>query len=473
MAVIIKTLKTPGGNYVYDRYTNQLIKVNNEHFDVFQRIEYGNASDRDLQILGQYQKNNFCIDSPLKEIEHSETMYLPYSLESRMEQLIIQTGQRCTLNCSYCTYAGGYEYQREHSQKTMPLPLMLKTIDFFMARSWESESVTISLYGGEALLDFENIRASVEYVKENYNGRQINYGMTTNGTVISPEIAKFLDENNFSINISLDGPKEIHNSSRVFLDGTGSYDKIMENMEFLKIEYPKLYKNIRFMSVVAPGVDFSCVNMFFDAEDIMEGRNASHSLVNEFNAKNEVIYDDKYTVTYNYQQMKVLLSALGKYSADKVSTLFKSNLSTIERVHKTFSGGLGASESAHPGGPCVPGVMRLYVDVDGNLYPCEKVNECSDVMRIGNIEVGFDLDKAYALLNVGKTTAKECLDCWNFSHCELCCCASDGGIELSRKTRLMRCNGAKYRTYEILQAICLLLENGYDFDHGKIIERAD
>ena len=66
----------------------------------------------------------------------------------------------------------------------------------------------------------------------------------------------------------------------------------------------------------------------------------------------------------------------------------------------------------HHSGPCVPGIQRLFVDVEGNLYPCERVSEASKAVRMGHIDTGFDIDKARALLNIGKLTEKECKQCF-------------------------------------------------------------
>ena len=46
-------------------------------------------------------------------------------------------------------------------------------------------------------------------------------------------------------------------------------------------------------------------------------------------------------------------------------------------------------EYSHPSGPCIPGVHKLFVDVLGNYYPCEKVCEESKDMIIGNVESGL------------------------------------------------------------------------------------
>lgn len=58
--------------------------------------------------------------------------------------------------------------------------------------------------------------------------------------------------------------------------------------------------------------------------------------------------------------------------------------------------------------PCIPGVHKLFVDVLGNYYPCEKVCEESKDMIIGNVESGFDKSQVDKLLNIGKMTEVQC-----------------------------------------------------------------
>ena len=37
-------------------------------------------------------------------------------------------------------------------------------------------------------------------------------------------------------------------------------------------------------------------------------------------------------------------------------------------------------------GPCIPGQRRLFIDVNGNFFPCERVSETSDAMKIGDLK---------------------------------------------------------------------------------------
>nr|WP_245640152.1 radical SAM protein [Paenibacillus dakarensis] len=58
--------------------------------------------------------------------------------------------------------------------------------------------------------------------------------MQTNGTLIDDRWASFFKTYNFLIGVSLDGPKEIHDSRRVNSVGIGSYNRVMAGIEHLR-----------------------------------------------------------------------------------------------------------------------------------------------------------------------------------------------------------------------------------------------
>ena len=52
----------------------------------------------------------------------------------------------------------------------------------------------------------------------------MDFSLTTNATLLRPDIIEFLAENRVGVTISIDGPKEMQDQFRVFKNGTGSYD---------------------------------------------------------------------------------------------------------------------------------------------------------------------------------------------------------------------------------------------------------
>ena len=467
MSVIVKTFRTPVGNYVYDRGTNSILAVNDAEFAALKRVEAEESTDDDWKLLQRYVAQGYLPENTIKKIAYPEKYQ--FDLNSRVQGVTLQVTQDCNLRCSYCAYSGSYEHQRKHNKKTMSLVIMKKALDFALARSREVGTFAVGFYGGEPLLAMENIKLCIEYVKEHFAGREFLYTITTNGTLFDDDNISFFIENDVVISISFDGPRELHDLNRVYPDGRGSFDDIMRNVEYIKEHYQDFFASISFLSIIAPGVDFSCVNTFFEADTVISDSGIMTNTVNTYSAKEDVVYDEQYYVTATYQQMKALLAALGLYSEKKVSKLFRTELSQVEIVYQRLSKSR-PSETTHPSGPCIPGAMRLFVSTDGTLYPCERVNEDSEIMKIGHVDTGFDFEKIDKLINVGKLTEEECIRCWNFLNCNLCCAAADGDTKLSRDKRLRNCVSAMAGTVNQLRIICLLLENGYDFEH-KVKER--
>jgi uncharacterized protein len=463
MAVVIKTFTTPRQGLCFHRETNALLLVSRDEYPAFQRIESNTATDDDWSQLKRYVEQGYLKESNIKEIVHPASPYLRHQMENHMQQITLQCTQACNLMCSYCVYGGSYENQRTHSDKTMPLETMKKAIDFGFARARRTEQFAIGFYGGEPLLAIDNIKVCVAYIHEKYPGRKVLLTLTTNGTLFTDDIIQFLHENDFAVSISLDGPKDLHDMNRVYADGSGgSFDDIFNRLAYIKEQYPEFYRKLSFMTTVAPGVDFSCVNEFYNVSDVLEDNATRHNLVNQYGIKEDSQYGDLYSVTGSYQHMKALLAAVGLYDKEKLSKLYTSSLTDVQTAYKALSK-RNIGEKVHPGGPCLPGVMRTFVSTDGTLYPCERVNECKST-KIGHVDTGFDMDRSQAILNVGKLTESECRNCWCFTSCGLCVAACDGGDELSRDERLKHCTRTQYTALETLRTICLLLENGYNFE---------
>jgi uncharacterized protein len=460
--VVIKTFKTPLGNYVYDRETNTIIAVNTEDYNSLERISQSKDKEEDLFTLSKYQKKGLCKNSQLKHIEHPQDKVLEFHLKNRIEKITLQVTQNCNLRCSYCSYSGLYN-QRPHANRVMSFDVMKKSIDFLMSRSTGIDRVNLGFYGGEPLLEISNIENLINYINENYPGKKMDYSLTTNGTIFTDKNIQFFIDNNFNIMISLDGPKELHNTNRVFSNGKGSFDKIMENLKYIKDKYPSFFKQISFNTVIAPDSDYKCINNFFDVNDIIEDNDLSRSTLSEYNIKDSIAYDDLYFLTYKNQQLKILLSAIGLYDKKKVSKLFVKDFQNILRFYDELGQMHMIPSTAHPGGPCIPGARRPLIDVDGNIYPCERVSEASNNMKIGDIYSGYDIEKIRELLNVGKVTENECLGCWNFIHCGMCAATADDTNELSREKKLSGCIRAKNSTLDTFKSICFLKENNFNF----------
>ena len=54
-------------------------------------------------------------------------------------------------------------------------------------------------------------------------GKDIDFSLTTNATLLRPDVIEFLADERVGVTISIDGPEEMQDKFRVFNNGTGSY----------------------------------------------------------------------------------------------------------------------------------------------------------------------------------------------------------------------------------------------------------
>lgn len=455
MTPIYKTFSTLNGFYVYDRSTNTIINIEKEEFD--------RLNKNDEATIAVFREQGYLEDNTLKQIKHPNTDKLNYYLDNSLEQLVIQLTQNCNLRCSYCPYMGNYD-NRTHSDKTIPIEIIRKGVDYLFAHSQNTKQLTIGFYGGEPLLEMPLLKETVEYVDKIREGRNVRFTLTTNGTLLSDDNIKYFMEHNFQTLISLDGAKEYHNANRVFPNGKGSFDVIMEKLAYIKNNFPAFFSKLTINSVISTNNDLTCSNDFFNADQILEQLNINMNTLSENNSNTPIQYDESFTMINNFEICKTYLYMLEKISYRHVSKLYQASIGNAHSIYKTLKPFKMQNEQMHPGGPCLPGITRLLMDVEGNFYPCERVSEKSEIMRIGNVNQGINPEKAKYLLNVGKVTEQECINCFAFNFCKLCCACADGNTALSPDKKRVYCSSIQNDALEKMRLIIMLKEYNYNFE---------
>jgi len=135
-------------------------------------------------------------------------------------ELIMTTG--CNLRCHYC-----YEEKREVNTFTL---LQLKEL----YNVYKTDKLKhIMFFGGEPMLTFdEQMAPFIDYVLS--NDRNVTFQIITNGTLFNNSNAKFFKEHpQVNLQISLDGPKSVHDRHRVDANENGSFDRVMDGVQCL------------------------------------------------------------------------------------------------------------------------------------------------------------------------------------------------------------------------------------------------
>lgn len=160
---------------------------------------------------------------------------LPENAPRGFHMLAKPAGAQCNLDCDYCFFLS-----KEMLYPDSRFRMSDDTLEEYIRQLIESHSlapeVTIAWQGGEpTLMGLDFFRRSVELVDKYLKPTQkAIHTIQTNGTRLDGEWAAFFAENDFLVGISIDGPREIHDTYRVNRGGNGTFDQVMAGLSHLK-----------------------------------------------------------------------------------------------------------------------------------------------------------------------------------------------------------------------------------------------
>lgn len=155
----------------------------------------------------------------------------PYVSDAGYNGLVYLCTNQCNMKCSYCYAASSHKECRYISQEVWK-----PSVDYFFENlSKDCNEVSLALHGyGECSTNPLEIKEIVNYFKSAAykHSKTTVFQITTNGLFDIP-FADFLIANKFTINLSLDGNKNIHDISRKDCNGKGTYERIENIVRYM------------------------------------------------------------------------------------------------------------------------------------------------------------------------------------------------------------------------------------------------
>lgn len=154
---------------------------------------------------------------------------------THVQDVDIQVTENCNLCCTYCFQHNKSKARLsfEDAKKFIDILLLADENDCDYVNTKKNHGIIIGFVGGDALLEIDLIDKVVTY----FVNRMIELNhpwldkwivhLDTNGVLYFDErVQRFLRKwpNTSTVEISLDGSKEMHDMCRIFPDGSGSYD---------------------------------------------------------------------------------------------------------------------------------------------------------------------------------------------------------------------------------------------------------
>jgi len=219
--------------YIFNLASQSIIHAEGELAQFFtgENPDFKFTSEEQQELLN----NGILVESREMEVARLKNNINSLRYDRSRVGVFLSTTAGCNLNCTYC-------YQDKRKE--------LNTNDYITPENWEVllnhitseidkynvKQFLVSLFGGEPMKDDVMCQRIVRDLKELEADRpnfKVQFVLITNGTLFTEENVEFYANNIGTIQITMDGTKEIHDKFRIYPDGTGSFDKIVSGLKLL------------------------------------------------------------------------------------------------------------------------------------------------------------------------------------------------------------------------------------------------
>lgn len=224
---------------IFNSQSLAIARIDQDFFEIYNNLEninFNNLNEKEKETYKAMCECNFIVDNKADEMKNLEFFRLTAISNSKLFELLIVPTLNCNFNCSYC-----YE---KNKKGFISKEVQEKIIDLVKFYAEKKTNINIGWYGGEPLLAFDIISDLSEKMIDICKKNNVRYfsSMISNGYLLTNSIIKKLEKYDIkTIQITLDGPPELHNKRRVLIGSKeGTFDKILENIKKLKNNNIKL-----------------------------------------------------------------------------------------------------------------------------------------------------------------------------------------------------------------------------------------
>lgn len=305
-----------------------------------------------------------------------ETQQMVELLEGRKKNdkklsLWIYFTSNCNLNCSYCYEKSDLSCSCGQSDMSFET---IRHLVLWCRRYVDKngiDEISITLTGGEPFLYLQGLEYFIRLLDEHQLTEICRFTMITNGYAMNDDALRFIANHCSTVQITLDGPEEIHNARRITLDNKGTFKSIIRNII-------KIISKTKVTMVIRINVDSSNMDHIENLIDTLD----------KYHLKDYVTINFGDIVGEKNTEMSVLKKIISIYDT------------FIDRGYRAV-----ICETT----PCPMSSMGWYaVATNGDIFKCTGLIGNSD-FAVGNVATDLYIDKLEQQINMDSW--KKCLDC--------------------------------------------------------------
>lgn len=152
--------------------------------------------------------------------------------DTRINTIVLQPTPFCNIRCKYC-----YLPTRD-DVSTMSLDTIETTFRRVFESPYAGQQITVIWHAGEPLVlpvsYYETAFQAIERLRP--ASVMIRHSFQTNGTLVTKEWCDLMRRWNVGVGVSIDGPRDMHDSNRVTRSGKGTFDRALRGVRLLQAE---------------------------------------------------------------------------------------------------------------------------------------------------------------------------------------------------------------------------------------------
>lgn len=298
----------------------------------------------------------------------------------------------CNLACPYCYISCDGRH--------MSSEVADQAVDLACEMTPPGGNLDFGFFGGEPLLRFDLIRDMTRRLRDRQkqSGFELSLGLTTNGVLLTEPVLEYMAEEEFVPCISLDGPRKVFDSQRGFASGKSCFDTVIGNLEAAAEILPSMKINAVYgsnsLAHLPETVRFLC----------------GFGVPVELNLDISTPWKEE-----SLEQTDQIFAEIGKFYLKRFMMGEPVQLQPL--ADHLLTGIIGGVD---PECRCTLGVGEIAIDVDGQIFPCERLIGQKDLV-IGSLQQGIDPELQAQVVAEHRSPHEACVACALVKFCNHSC----------------------------------------------------
>lgn len=314
----------------------------------------------------------------------------------------------CNFACKYCYAQGGKgtdNYLKSFDKSS--IEALINYIYYEKYSSYSNYKFDF-VSGGEPLLNFEILEYFLERIRQ--IDKELNKStvvfIVTNGSLLTPDIIQRLDRLDVFLGISIDGNEEQHNFHRVYKNGSGTYNDVVQGIECLrKSNSGSRTKDAWALAVITKKtgnlvtVMETCINLGFQRMQMQLLRGSDDDAL-------RLKLEDVDIIKQNYLELFAhLLSYAKKGDLSRLKMIANDN----DSFGKYISRLLLRTPVYYR---CFAGKNKISIAANGDVYPCDSFCGLNEFIMdsIYNPKATIQIKQMFEQAHV--CNREPCAKCW-------------------------------------------------------------